>query len=210
MEIVGGPRGDDSSVPRLEQLYVEQAVSEQAISESTDPGSELPPAWEVVRDNRRLVLLGDPGGGKSTLVRWIAYQFATAGPGRSRPDGWPARLGYDEEKPALPLPFVLRELKIREGVTWEQLWQAFLDRPLQSPLDDDLLKPLLRDGHAIFLIDGLDEVGSPAARLAAGRDPRGHAPLPQLPVAADLAHRRLRRGALPRGRRRPERMGAEF
>jgi internalin A len=161
VDIVGAPVGDP---PRLEHLYVEQAVSPQPLGESVTPDAKLPAAADVLRDNRRLVLLGDPGGGKSTLVQWITWQFAVANLGRFKPDGWPARLGFSSEKPLLPLPFILRELKIRDGITWDELWRGFLDQTRQRPLNESVLHPFLKDGRILFLLDSLDEIGNPAAR----------------------------------------------
>lgn len=164
VELALAPVGEDLSRSRLESLYVEQALSPRDVGEGNDPGPDLPPAWEVARDEPHLVILGHPGGGKSTLVHWIAYQFAVAGLGEARADGWPARLGYAADRPAVPLPIVLREMRVRAGVTWDGLWAEFLDQPRQSPLDDESLQPLLKEGLGFFLIDGLDEVGGLEAR----------------------------------------------
>ena len=164
VDIVGAPVGDDSALPRLEQLYVEQAVSPQPVSENSTPDPKLPYAVDIFRDARRLVVLGDPGGGKSTLVQWITWQFAVANLGRLKPDRWPAQLGFDLHKPILPLLLTLRELKVRNGTTWDELWSSFLDQSRQRPLNKAVLRPFLDDGRVVFLLDGLDEIGNPAAR----------------------------------------------
>src|SRR5262249_33251359 len=82
-------------------------------------------------------------------------------PGRS--EGWPARLGL-ADRPWLPLPFILRGLPVRDGITWNDLLQAFLNENNQRPLNDAVLRPLLEEGRVLFLLDGLDEIGNPAAR----------------------------------------------
>ena len=103
----------------------------------------------------RLVVLGDPGSGKSTLVNWLAWHFAE--PAGSE---WKDRLG-----PLVPLPFVLRDLRIGRGVTWDGLLEIFLDHEMCQPLRGwPGLQALLQAGRAFVLLDGLDEIGSVEAR----------------------------------------------
>ncbi len=164
--IVGAPIGDDSAPARLEQLYVEQAIAESPIAEGDAPPLGLPTALDVCSNYPRLVLLGEPAGGKSTLVQWITWQFAVAHlrPDGIKPDSWPARFRFGPKKTTLPFPFILRELKINDGVNWEDLWARMLDQETMRPLASLNLTSLLKEGRGFFLFDGLDEVSSPAAR----------------------------------------------
>ena len=144
----------------IDRLYVEPKLSETNISSDTDPENWPKPAdaLSVIADTPRCVLLGDPGCGKSTLINWIAWQLA-------RPGDNPAasRLGR-----LLPVPLVLRELRIGRNIDLESLIDAFLDHDMAKPLAGakSRLLDLMEDGRVCFLIDGLDEVGDIATRRA--------------------------------------------
>jgi len=127
---------------------------------------------ELARE-RRVVLLADPGMGKSTLIQWLVVSLCAPVP--------PAEVrGFGK---TIPLPFILRDLvpllpASLEKWTWQALVQAFLkhqhdkDQPgMAKPLadDEDTLREVLGSPQAWFLIDGLDEVGDKARREALRR-----------------------------------------
>ncbi len=117
---------------------------------------------------RHLVLLGDPGGGKSTFVNHLAGCLAAAQlegdatPWQERFPAWP-----DDAWDLLPLPVILRDLarKLAEDGTgtartvWDHVLDWLTDRDLAEFAPH--LKAALRGGRALVLLDGLDEV--PAA-----------------------------------------------
>jgi formylglycine-generating enzyme required for sulfatase activity len=132
-------------------------------------------ALEATVDNRRLVLLGDPGGGKTTFVRHLAHCLAVSrrdasqspveGPGHLH--GWPP-----DEAETLPILVILRDLArgLPDPLPWpaepHHLW-AFITARLGAQNLAFAAEPLhqaLEDGRALVLLDGLDEVPSVAQR----------------------------------------------
>jgi len=115
--------------------------------------------------NPRLVLLGDPGSGKSTFVNHLALCLANEGlhpkaDWLARLEGWPPAW-----QGLLPIPIILRDVAAWLETTQpdEQrsaLFSAYLHHWLaQLGLEDlqDLLLHQLREGKALLLLDGLDE-----------------------------------------------------
>lgn len=152
MRFLGLPYLRDTPDVDISRLYVPPAVSGQLISPDSAPGNW--PATESPLDalerNRRLILLGDPGSGKSTLTNWLAWRLS-AGLSQRLPD-WLEGL--------LPLPFVLREVPLRGVETFDALLNALLGLPVARSLASsrEALLAQIRAGKVLFLLDGLDEV----------------------------------------------------
>src|SRR3990170_4056261 len=122
---------------------------------------------------RHLVLLGDPGGGKSTIVNFLAHCLAAhalepkAG-WLSHLPGWP-----DNEKDLLPVVVVLRDFarslpeKLPAQAEPRHLWD-FIAARLSAQNLGAAAEPLclaLEQGQALVLLDGLDEVPTQAQRI---------------------------------------------
>ena len=112
---------------------------------------------------QRVVLLGDPGAGKSTFVRYLALSLAD--PSISLP-----RTPFKGYVP------ILIELKSYEAARREQQCPTFLEfsellsRSEGLGLDKEPLHQYLSDdGRAVVLFDGLDEIFDPAHRAAVTR-----------------------------------------
>ena len=134
-------------------------------------------ALEAVVANRRLVLLGDPGGGKSTFVNYVAYSLALSALGggegasvaeESSLPGWP-----ETERERLPIRVILRDFArwlpdpLPTRAEPCHLWD-FIEARLKAQKLDFVAKPLctaLEQGRALLLLDGLDEVPTPAQRV---------------------------------------------
>lgn|GEM_PF-2637702 len=152
--------------PTCTTEHVTPAAFDQALEEDENPAL---PLLDVVIEERRLVLLADPGMGKSTLTQWLVSSLAAQ------------HLGMGEVviPGAIPLPLILRDLvphmpvQVRDW-TWPRLLEAFrackpgltAADPLARPLDDTAWAKLLRSPDAFFLIDGLDEIGDLERRTA--------------------------------------------
>ncbi len=142
-------------------------AAQKARAEALGRPDERPlPALEAVAQTPRLVLLGEPGGGKSTFVNHLAFCLANAnleprGAWLNRLPTWPADAGD-----LLPVPVTLRYLaawlaKATDPPPKTGLLLAYLASWLgENGLGDciEFLTNHLQDGAAILLLDGLDEV----------------------------------------------------
>ena len=131
------------------------------------------PVLQKVIENRRVVLLGDPGGGKTTFVNHLAYELARQGLQPKRdlaeilPD-WPA-----PEADVLPVLVILRDFaqtipeKPSKTAVVHDLW-SFITQQLKDQNLEFMVKLLqekLETGQVMLLFDGLDEVGTVPQRL---------------------------------------------
>lgn len=150
---------DNPSVP-IDQLYIAPALSRSAVSTDAREMPEGEGVFSLLEEARRLVVLGDPGSGKTTLINWLTWRLAA---GLTTP--LPAFL-----QGAIPIPLVLRELDLRAVETFEGLLSAFLLRPSAVALQGDpaLLQEALSEGRALVLVDGLDEVNETQRRKLVG------------------------------------------
>lgn len=121
---------------------------------------------EALSQRRRVALLGDPGGGKSSFLRHLAIALARPESG-DPPPGWSA---------GRPLPLYI---SLGAFGAWARgqpgpaldgagLWRYLLSVARQDGLEgfDQPLERALREGGLLLLLDGLDEVTDPALRVA--------------------------------------------
>ncbi|MFC8452135.1 HEAT repeat domain-containing protein [Kitasatospora sp. NPDC057223] len=122
------------------------------------------PVLEVLagEEGRRLVVLGDPGAGKSTLTQYLA--LALAG-------------GLHETPPELAglaglVPVVVELRKYAQAQWRERTFEDFLEHihvQERMALPQAVLAELLAGGRVVMLFDGLDEVFDPEVRADTAR-----------------------------------------
>ncbi len=111
--------------------------------------SEPQPVLQILQKHDGVIILGDPGAGKTTFLKYLALQLA---------QGRGADLGLDERLPVL-LPLSAYANALEEGdIRLDNFIAAYFvktvgDAPIGQMLDDGL-----RAGRALILLDGLDEV----------------------------------------------------
>ena len=127
---------------------------------------------EATVGNRRLVILGDPGSGKSTFLSHLALCLAAHS--LEREANWLARIpGWPEgEADAVPIPVVLRDFArwlpadVKKAEPCH-LWDFIASR-LQVQNLAFAAEPLhqgLEEGKAVVLLDGLDEIPTRSQRV---------------------------------------------
>ena len=149
---------EDRKDVHIDDLFIQPALSENPISLSEASkeaycGVDL---LTVLRENPRLVILGDPGSGKSTITNWIAWSLTSSE--SHRPVNHMLK-GF------VPVPIVLREAQVPDfdpkGMpTMKEIFNVFLSQNFTQPLEGrtDLLEDLFERGQLFFLIDGIDEL----------------------------------------------------
>ncbi len=130
------------------------------------------PALAALSRYDRLVLLGDPGSGKSTLVNFVA--LCLAGDGLAHPTINLKRLGDAWTLPRmLPLRVTLRDYAARGLPNNRSLWQFFQDELAGRCRSDGstlagcaavVQAALEREDGALLMLDGVDEVPEAHAR----------------------------------------------
>ncbi len=126
---------------------------------------------QAIIGQRHVVLLGDPGAGKSTVLTHLAlclaaHRLEPQGPWLTHLAGWP-----EAEADTLPVLVILRDFARwlpSSGARPEPrtLWDFIVSRLTAQNLAfaAEPLHARLEDGQAILLLDGLDEVPSAAQR----------------------------------------------
>lgn len=158
VRFIGLPHLGDNPDVMIDRLFIEPQLTRRHVSADEDPddwSEQAESAVEALASGRPLVVLGDPGSGKSTLANYLVWLLAR--PGRSP---LVERFGW-----RMPVPLVLRELRLRGVTDFEALLQAFLRHEMSKPLrEGSLLERSVTNGQAFIVLDGIDEVGDSKSR----------------------------------------------
>lgn len=149
VEFLGLPSLKENRPLTLEEIYVPLSLR----WENSDKAerSYVPDALEK---SKHLVVLGDPGSGKSTLVKVLTYSF-----GRIEPTPLARRFPHTR----VPIPIILRDHNVRRWQTPEDMLSDFigkLDAEARKDVTVEWLLSALVSGRGILMLDGLDEVGN--------------------------------------------------
>lgn len=153
--------------------FISGSTSRKSPPEPVDLEYEAISVLQKVIENHRLVLTGDPGGGKSTFVNHLAHclaahQLSLGGEWLQQLNGWPK-----ENETLLPLVVILRDFAdalpapLLGAASPNDLW-AFIVNQLEKQnlgFAAEPVRELLENGFVLLLLDGLDEVTATAARL---------------------------------------------
>ena len=160
IRFLGLPDRRDNPDILIDRLFVTPLLARRYVSPDENPKSWIGDAetlLDALAKNSPLVLLGDPGIGKSTFLNYVAWLLS-----RPAENALIDRMGW-----RLPLPMVLRELPVRGVTDFDGLLEAFLGREMSAPLREDdgrYLRQALAEGQAFVLLDGIDELGDREAR----------------------------------------------
>jgi predicted NACHT family NTPase len=142
---------DRGEITQEEYDLVEQGIEVKRREYLKQP---LYPVLKIVESgtNNKLVFLGDPGSGKSSLLQYIALNWAEKDP---------------RDRPLSPLPLLV-ELRMYAQDKIEKKCQDFLEFFHQGHilchLNQHTLNFKLMQGDVIALFDGLDEIFEPQLR----------------------------------------------
>lgn len=165
VETLALPSMRDLPPLRIETTFVSPLLSEEQVYPDIDPshwpkGQNLLNALETFR---QLVVLGDPGGGKTTLSNWLAWRLSS---GLTSP--LPPVL---EDR--VPLPCILREMPptaFTPGLALPDLAVWMADALLGGKADDNLkdsLRARVCSGHYVLILDGVDEISRARRKIVA-------------------------------------------
>jgi len=162
---------------QLDSIYVPLDVTRTQVAVRLKADEQAwinTPVLDPIIRTRRLVILGDPGSGKSTLINFLTIALAGA---RLYPEhpGYLERLNVPSDGnqraarwihgPLMPVRIELRELVrdipkgTRRGtakLVWNHIEQQLSAQDMEEYAGD--LKQLLRDGKCLVMFDGLDEI----------------------------------------------------
>lgn len=151
IDFLGLPSFQDGTLLALKSIYVATRLLLEP------EGKQRHFLASLLNRHKHIVVLGDPGAGKSVLIQLIAYSLGSAGQ-------TPLESQIGE---FIPIPILLRDYKVQNWRTAADMLQdyaASLPDDVRQHVQPAWLLEILRSGRGALLIDGLDEVGSAVDR----------------------------------------------
>lgn len=139
---------------QIEKLFVQPELSVELFNSESKDWPKGESLLECLSSNRSVVLLGDPGSGKTTLINWVSWLLSS---GLAR--GVPKFLGG-----LLPVPCVLREVESSKFEGLNDIGDLALlvaDRLLGARLTEKIksaIKECILSNNYILMLDGVDEI----------------------------------------------------
>ncbi|HQH85713.1 MAG TPA: SUMF1/EgtB/PvdO family nonheme iron enzyme, partial [Anaerolineaceae bacterium] len=144
-------------LPRGETWQPEVRVAGRKLSEQeANPArlSEPQPVLDVLKKHAGLILLGDPGAGKSTFLKYLTVQLALG-----------QDLGLGDRLPVLvPLAAYANALEAGDVRLDDFIADYFCQTCGDLPVSE-MLRQALEAGRVLVLLDGLDEVKDQGLRV---------------------------------------------
>jgi formylglycine-generating enzyme required for sulfatase activity len=118
--------------------------------------SKPQPILDLMQKHNGLIVLGDPGSGKSTFLKFLALSLAT---------GQGATLGLQGRLPVLlPLAAYANTIAENKEIRLDRFLSQYYDqRGVDVPMGE-VLEQAFKSGSVLFLLDGLDEVRDTSLR----------------------------------------------
>ncbi|NEO44877.1 MAG: NACHT domain-containing protein [Moorea sp. SIO4A3] len=144
----------DLELERLAEASGEKR--DRALLEKTTPRKFLADQLLSQNQSRRVVILGAPGSGKTTLMSYFAVMLAQS---KAKV------LGLDPDTDWLPILIRIRDLARHPDKSLIDYAQMFAEKTMAVKLlPEGFFDHWLSDGRALILLDGLDEVAEDAKR----------------------------------------------
>lgn len=163
IESIALPSMHDLPPVRIESLFVSPLLAEILVSADSEPVSwpEGKSLLVMLQEYPQLVVLGDPGGGKTTLSNWLAWRLS---------------IGLTTPLPPvlegrIPLPCVLREMSpavFSPELTLPELAVKIAEKILGNKATDALktcLRARVAAGNYVLILDGVDEIPVPHRKI---------------------------------------------
>jgi hypothetical protein len=104
----------------------------------------------IFKSDKNVILLGDPGAGKSLLVKFIIVQILL---------GKEDSIGLRQYAKHLPFRIELRKYnEVRENKSIIEYLADILTKEYQTPISSELLNIILQSNESLIFFDGLDEI----------------------------------------------------
>jgi energy-coupling factor transporter ATP-binding protein EcfA2 len=146
---------------RLEKLFVPLHLDPLLRADSDAKECRLS-LGKVLKKQTRIAILGAPGVGKSTLIKRVAVAYSDPSRRKEVADDLPERNWF-------PLLIRCRQLGTAARFPIEEILLTIPERAemrMEKSAFNMLVQDALRDGSALLLIDGLDEIVEDGDRVA--------------------------------------------